>query len=925
MKYINKREDFLKKSKHDKIGKLIKEAAGGPFTNDIPWGDSLVGRLINAIVRKSGIAINVNRIQKLIPRLKELFDEILEDSKLSKESQVKVWKLKVFALLQKLKKAVDNEEEINVLVYITDDLITIVDSDYIDDENRKTLLDELKKFKEFLLSLKDESPEEEQEEEEEEKEEVKPVSKNTQEIPFDFCIKNLKAVYAILVAYRKLKDASKQEHITKKDSTGQEVEVGKEYTYNNIKVKVIDLRNPKKYGNDKEWLTGDDTLGTGTMADDKVYVVDISKDKPGNTGYPAVVNKLKPITESTTPAVPTPAVTTPAVAPKQNSILNAIKPVYTYFTSDKDIFSGLESLFKMSPENQQKYGFKAPILKIYNTARLNEDLKQFLTRPEAIGKSLITMYKSTKVKEDGSFEGIQDDMKLAIADFNKTMKSILLFQSGVAEKPKKEGEVETKTETKPVETQTKKEDDIDFDNKNRSDFSSVKLLKYNSFMSINEADEATPATQAQSEPVQGTQSQTQGQSQVQGTQSQSSDAQTNPQKIKDYFEKNVNYNVWAVELSEVKRIDTEIEQESKDNTELIINGIDPIIEILKLFNRAYKLHTTNNIPGGRSGGAVSRSVYNEYTPFGGSGSGQSGISDGPYRNNKIFNVWENAVLDIMKERKYQPIFSKETKIRIGDKLVKGAGATFKRLITDLLDTEKLYNKGAQQKFLNEYFGPDAIKEGVKLGVGDDEKTNGDNSGKIKTIELDFVKNSEIVNNEDIKNKKFENKLLQIKSTVDGKPKTIYMFIEGVNGEYFNVSYCNSFYFFNNYIKTQGGQSPSLKLEGITISKKTVVNQEVRKFVLRYTKISKNDLSKLLTGSSIQLNSVTEGGETETDDVKPSLVSWLVNSTDKSLYSIKDKDRINNNKRLVGGSTDVTTLLSKKYGDDSKFEPISKIV
>ena len=97
-----------------------------------------------------------------------------------------------------------------------------------------------------------------------------------------------------------------------------------------------------------------------------------------------------------------------------------------------------------------------------------------------------------------------------------------------------------------------------------------------------------------------------------------------------------------VEESEFKTIETDIENESKDNKELVINGIDPIIEILKLFNRAYKLHTTNNIPGGRSGGAVSRSVYNEYTPFGGQGSGQSGISDGPYRNNKIFNVWENA-------------------------------------------------------------------------------------------------------------------------------------------------------------------------------------------------------------------------------------------------------------------------------------------
>jgi len=881
MKYINKREDFLKKSKHDKIGKLIKEAAGGPFTNDIPWGDSLVGRLINAIVRKSGIAINVTRIKKLIPRLKELFDEILEDSKLSKESQVKVWKLKVFALLQKLKKAVDDEEEINVLVYITDDLITIVDSDYIDDENRKKLLDELKKFKEFLLSLKDESPEEK----EEEKEEVKPVSTNTQEIPFDFCIKNLKAVYAILVAYRKLKDTNKQEHITKKDSTGQEVKVGKEYTYNNIKVKVIDLRNPKKYGNDKEWLTGDDTLGTGTMADDKVYVVDISKDKPGNTGYPAIVNKLKPITESTTPAVPTPAVTTPAVTPKQNSILNAIKPVYTYFTSDKDIFSGLESLFKMSPENQQKYGFKAPILKIYNTARLNEDLKQFLTRPEAIGKSLITMYKSTKVKEDGSFEGIQDDMKLAIADFNKTMKSILLFQSGVSEKPKKEVEVETKTETKPVETQTKKEDDIDFDNKNRSDFSdSVKLLKYNSFMCINEADEATPTTQTQSEPVQGTQSQ--------------SEVQTNAQKIKEYFEANVNYNVWVVELSEVKRIDSEIEKESKDNTELIINGIDPIIEILKLFNRAYKLHTTNNIPGGRSGGAVSRSVYNEYTPFNGT-SGQSGISDGPYRNNKIFNVWENAVLDIMKERKYQPIFSKETKIRIGDQLIKGAGSTFKKLITNLLDTEKLYNSGAQKKFLDEYFGPNAVPEGTSLGLPGDEKTNADTSKNIKTIEYKFATKTE--NIDFLSNTKILiGKIFEIKS----KDKTIYMLVESVDGTFTYVSYCQSFKKFSDYIALQKGP-------------KTEINPKptnMESLDLRYTKFTNDDFNKFLNQNrSIELKSVF-GSENKTEQTKVEVVTLnlLTNSNDKSLFTLKDHKEKEKD------------FFSKKYGDDNSFDITSKV-
>jgi hypothetical protein len=79
---------------------------------------------------------------------------------------------------------------------------------------------------------------------------------------------------------------------------------------------------------------------------------------------------------------------------------------------------------------------------------------------------------------------------------------------------------------------------------------------------------------------------------------------------------------------------------------------------------------------------------------------------------------------------------------------------------------------------------------------------------------------------------------------------------------------------------------------------------------------------------MKLNSVTaKDNETKTHNVKPTLVSWLANSVDKSLYSIKDKNTLLNTKRdpEVGGSTDVPTLLSKKYGDDQKFDPLSNLV
>ena len=853
MKYINKREDFLKKSKHDKIGKLIKEAAGGPFTNDIPWGDSLVGRLINAIVRKSGIAINVTRIKKLIPRLKELFDEILEDSKLSKESQVKVWKLKVFALLQKLKKAVDNEEEINVLVYITDDLITIVDSDYIDDENRKTLLDELKKFKEFLLSLKDESPEEEQEEEEEEKEEVKPVSKNTQEIPFDFCIKNLKAVYAILVAYKKAMTAKGEAYLAKKDSTGKEIKVGDEYTYNNIKVKVIDLRNPKNYGDDKKWLTDDDTLGTGTMADNNVYVVDISKDKPGNTGYPAIVNKLKPITES-----------------KQNGIFSAIAPVYNLFKNYPDVFKELESIFnpKQSTDLRNKYlqKHKSPLLKVYNTVRLNEGLTEVLTRPEDLGKALITMYKSTKVKEDGSFEGIQDDMKLAIVDFNKTMKVILQFQSGIVESPKDKEEVNTQDSDK---------NDFDFENKNRSNFSdSVRLLKYNSFMSINESEEQQPEFKEQQ---QESQQESKPESQL--------ELDDTKKKISDFFNENCKEIIAFNVLTDEERSIIKKVNETKENKGIIMS-MDPIIEIMKLFIKAYKTYTVQTIT--KRSENVDTNTLSEYTSFG--GSGDTGRS-GPYRNNKLFDMWEDAVNNIRKERKYQALFTANANLRLpvvtdpdtsksSDWEIKPkAGLQFNRFINDILDGEKLYKaaseRGKVSTFVDSYFGEGATKDQGTLETNDLRDAAKLESSKSK-VELEF---SKVV----IKDEQLNiNTLFTITYTndKDQKRQRTFLITEIKNG-YIYMSYA----LVKHYVKYLNKMNGSQK----NVTKGTLpVNLSITdEASIKYTKIKQNEFNNIFrAGNTITINSVTNDGSTDSPVFSAiSDVYWMVTKEDKKIYII----------------------------------------
>jgi hypothetical protein len=232
-------------------------------------------------------------------------------------------------------------------------------------------------------------------------------------------------------------------------------------------------------------------------------------------------------------------------------------------------------------------------------------------------------------------------------------------------------------------------------------------------------------------------------------------------------------------------------------------------------------------------------------------------------------------------------------------LVKGAGSTFKKLITNLLDTEKLYNNGAQKKFLDEYFGPNAVSEGTILGLPGDEKANADNSENIKTIEYKFTVKTESI--DFLSNTKILiGKLFEIKS----KDKTIYMLVESTDGTFTYVSYCQSFKKFNNYINEQKGP-------------KTEINPKptnMENLELRYTKFNNQVFNQFLNQNrSIELKSVF-GSENKTEQTKVEVVTLnlLTNSNDKSLFTLKDHKEKEKD------------FFSKKYGDDNSFDITSKV-
>lgn len=781
MKYLEKREEFLKQSltkinEYRKLEPINEEMESGPFANDIPWGDSLLGRLINSSIRKAKIGANLVRIKTVERRLRDAFDEIIAMSKINEDEATKkeFAELMNFSFLYNLEKAVKDNDELVKIKNLTNEAIKEVDKNK-EIPDREELLRQLNEFKKFLDGIEGEKEEPEQK-----------SSYNTY-------LENFKTVFNIVQEYAKLK-ATKPES---SDSNIDNLEVGKEYVYTNKKgeksiVKIVDKVHPRQAGNDKEWLTDDDVVDPQKIKQPGVYVVwkrgkvypsnapaqtvDPSSLSPieGNQGVPVKVPVKAPV-KSPVKTYDNYSFINEAEENTKILVLKPIKSLYDYFNQDKgSIIKDLDTFFNQADDKYRNNSkFKSPIEKIYSRIKskggVNEDINQFLTRPEAIGDKIFELYQVTKTKEDGSFEGINDSMKKAIAEFNRTMKEII--------KPKTE---EVKTES---------------------------IFRYSDFINrIFEAEEET--TEAPAEPAEKTEE----------------TPESKPNKIQDWWNKNMNLDKWMKDKIAVEKIKSNLDKKLEEKQDsVIIDGIDPVLEIVKCFNRAYKIHTTQVIPSGRTGGKVSNQTFREYTSFGGGSPESAGSSGGPYRNNAIFDQWEKTVLDIKGERKYQPIFNKGTKLRMGEEMIENAGANLAKFMRDMLDGDDLYKtskdpKGSQAKFLEKYFGyvetdPTKIANDTYFSGSTEMKNNQENANKIKNITLQFSKNPITFENyEDLKGTFFATYLPNgTEKYPNSKEK--YFFIQEIDKEYAYLTYCSSFYFMKMYIDRTGVITKTGNLKG----------------------------------------------------------------------------------------------------------------
>jgi LysM repeat protein len=920
MKYLIKRNDFLRTAKrldekseflrdaklsgNELYQELIKEewdshgntgGGSGPMANDIGWHDSLVGRFLNHLVRKAKVAANLMRIKPLIRRLEGEFDRIAAEGVVYKmdADQKKLYiKTILYSFFYELKEAIKKGEEVAVIIRLTETAIasleTITDEE-LDDRTKELMLKELELFLEFLKQFSDEEgqgqgqgtgEEDEEDEENQSSEEgdgiLTPNEAEKLAPAYPTMLKNLEALKLIIANYKKVqignappvgtqKGNKKDKYITQKGDTIESIQ--KNTGVNKKNLKSIDILN-------KNLGVLQNALGKFKTPEEKIKA-------PLDGGLALVMEGLF-IFEAT--------IGTGAgkdrnkVAGGEDHLTQAytkLKKDIEVLESDKEKEVGIDFEFLDAlVSNAKNTESKSLIKSLYNDINryLVGDRKATIQEKDPLYKESYEylMPRTAKNLKGGKIQVVAEkiarfakralqfdgenlygglgDLKNPLQSFVETMK-LLMKNPIVKEEPKK---------AEPKKDEVKK-DEVKKDEPKKEDTNERALFKYDRFVSyIKEADDAQDEEDddtSASDPRSG---------------------MTTSEKIQDYFDKKcLTIKEFTMEKTEFEKVKANFDKIQKDKDGFIIDGYDPIIEILKLFNRAYKLYTSKHISKRSNGAGVS--TDSEYTSFG---------ENGPYRNNKIFDAWENAVLDIMKDRKYQFIFDKKTKLRVGDELRPNGGANLRKFMTDMMDGENLYKsksgyseggQGTQAKLLDRYFGEADEKSKAEL-----DKTGGafdEGEGAANAKKAAEIKKAAVV----IKPTKWENAVRDndpgqranvaipesffvIKGKMDGQEIKRAFFIQKIEGGFTYMQYSKSFGAFKGYLG---------RIDGAKTFEDGDLNISTEKKDVYYTKIKTNDFDKIfLSPGTISVGRMTPGKEdVNVDKIELIATYWITKEKD----------------------------------------------
>jgi hypothetical protein len=780
MRYLKSKFQFLKDAdyidpaKHNKINEA---------TNDITWGGSLIGRLINSAIRKKNISKAGSKIEPLVQEFKDYLDRLLPELSGEEDKNVML-RMLIYYLLLQIYRVVMSGQSVQVRLYIlltpaqyansgTGPVNTSFNNRYSkylklnEAENKSDENDlvgtlglierTITELKSSQLKTKDELISK-----------LEGFRDEIMKIPFEKEGEVSDEVIDDILGTSDSGDGSKKEGDSTEDSDKEgdkEKESGKGEFYISSKnliisyLKLIDQiggstvkkQSTSKVGDMVVWkqTTGEDkgTYQFGEIVEinpNKIIVNKLVDGKASSLKIPLEKEQISVLTHfdddkysKMKQKMKTPLSQTHADLLKYG-ISQARLAYYTYLhkndkvkqdryykdiqdfsaalisqtekkesfvfesetiISDKDALSSWNMIVSMyeSRKDSDPKGFASHLafLKDLLNKKINGD-----TKPKEAMNAILLLgaryLKGLKGKDAKIFESSQESLKQLLDSARKSIKEFENLEDNI----NKAADIMASISVPVLKLKDKKDfsEFKDANNKGVGSFiegfinsfnailSSAKkgkeavvesfITTYERFRMINEAEEG---------------SQGEGDS-AQETSNQPTE-QTNTDKdpiVVAWFKffKKGDEKQWEIESDKAKEFKAKIEKEKMDFTVggkteeenepsneafKIINESsklpddveDPIMKIIDIFGRAYKLYSTDYIPSGRPGGRVSQKTLREYTFIGKGEKSADASRDGdyytpgrgPWAVKKLHDKWVSGIKSIISDSTYRVILA----------------------------------------------------------------------------------------------------------------------------------------------------------------------------------------------------------------------------------------------------------------------------
>ena len=825
MKRILEREQFIRRKNLEQIQRIDEVLA-----NEINWGDSLVGRMINSFIRKGQIGWNLRKIgdkkKGLIGQLNNQFQIIKDSMQLGLSADDQRF-LETMSLLQRLEKMIELESDVDDIVSHIDNMIYQISTYNLKDSDIMTKA--LEDFKAYLLGLKGEDEEGTTTEDDEEE---------LVEIGIEKYFENLKLLGKIISGIGKvsLEGQNEEERVE---------EEGEEESEDKPKVDKDKIKHP----NFVIYKRKDGKIGKGVIAPTPI----IKNPDTGKEMVQVMSNPEKVINEQKSYGIPLDDIVKVMPPIKKGSIIGFKKDDKAYKGKVQGISGGDLQSKVLTIELTNGKIVKLPLLHEF-TILGKEDIKNqkseqsekpkvrtevqdtnegFLFESEVSGEdsqssqALVNLRKSVKFLTNKKDKGLAVDVDLISSiikyeneeDIQEMVRKLyVLVWSFLFGKRKQT----LNPNTKPIFENFIEEYRIDVKNgygigklevlAQKIARFSYKCLQFDNNenpLSLKKENENITAPYGDFGKVIDAFNSSLKEILIYTGKSEKVKEKAKEEKVEekviyDYDKFRLFEATSGVDYSEVRSKFDEIFNPrvkpmfdlNKETVErlknlqntgrLVLRTPDPIIQIVNIFHRAWRLHTPGVIPSGRTGGKVSNSVFREYEYMGeGSGGTPESPGSGPYRNIKLWDAWREGVSDILSDTEYRnTIFSDKcefmfedtrekpggnepkSKDNLGDKVVNEAdavqvqtqaqgqqpksGETTKRplgkillrFINRLLADTKMYKKGgALPAFFNEYFDLDDKYLSAELskmpGAKDDIKKNQETVEAIAVVDTFF--------------------------------------------------------------------------------------------------------------------------------------------------------------------------------------------